>query len=773
MAEEAASRRVKVYQLNDDGQWDDKGTGHIHHGSADDGDGEFIILTVMCEESGDILLEHRVEDSIAYHRQGDTILTWCEEATDIDLALSFQDVGHCTEVWDQISAAQSKSGSELLSQEDSNNNFEGHDYSEGGMLPFPNLSNLSEVCGRINQFTLGNKDLMVNTLLSEGYMPKLFELFESVEDLDQFEEALVVFNIFKGIFMLNDLAVFELLLSDAHIMSVIAPLEYDPNLAQGTSYTRHRDFLKSVEFKEVVPLKDEEVVSKIHQNYRITYIKDVILLRYLDDATMSTLSQMIFFNNVTIVSRLSENTEFLKEFFAQIHQLASFTGSKKDSYISQISSKKKKEADGESDESKSETRKGLFKFLQELCGLAKTLQIPMRDTFYKKLSNVYGLFRAIEDALVASSPESELWLWLTAADILTNVLNHDPGLLRNYLVTRLSVPNSMLGCLVDNVVQPVGSGLADQLAQILRMVLDPDSMQSADNKDSFLDHFYARQIGKITAALNAPVRKRTHWTADSPAYQACELLSFCVHNHGYRIKQYILNNDIMSKTIKLVKVQQQPNVVCSAVRFLRTCVGLKDDMIIRRMVSKKIISEIMDVFAENGSRYNLLNSAIIEMVNFIRQENIKPLCKELVTQHASKFDHVEYVQTFKDLHLRYEQNQEFGAGENGDGGDGEETAQDGEYAEYNYFNEDSDDEDKKNAAGLSASEQSAFDKAHELIRQKRKLEQDDGDLLSNAKRKAPVGGVISSGPTPPSKTGGGGISFDLSKGKNSNWKKKR
>jgi hypothetical protein len=32
----------------------------------------------------------------------------------------------------------------------------------------------------------------------------------------------------------------------------------------------------------VVPITDEDVLAKIHQNYRMTYIKDVILLRYLD-----------------------------------------------------------------------------------------------------------------------------------------------------------------------------------------------------------------------------------------------------------------------------------------------------------------------------------------------------------------------------------------------------------------------------------------------------------------------------------------------------------
>jgi hypothetical protein len=79
---------------------------------------------------------------------------------------------------------------------------------------------------------------------------------------------------------------------------------------------------RRAKFKMVVEVKDEDVLQKIHQNYRMTYIKDAILLRYLDDATLGTLSSMIFFNNVVIVSRLSDNPEFMQELFSKMLYLA-------------------------------------------------------------------------------------------------------------------------------------------------------------------------------------------------------------------------------------------------------------------------------------------------------------------------------------------------------------------------------------------------------------------------------------------------------------------
>ena len=73
-------------------------------------------------------------------------------------------------------------------------------------------------------------------------------------------------------------------------------LEYDPELAE---QQHHRAFLRdTVVFKEVVPIQDAALRAKIHQTYRLAYLKDVVLPRVLDDATFATFSSLILFNNV-------------------------------------------------------------------------------------------------------------------------------------------------------------------------------------------------------------------------------------------------------------------------------------------------------------------------------------------------------------------------------------------------------------------------------------------------------------------------------------------
>ena len=38
-----------------------------------------------------------------------------------------------------------------------------------------------------------------------------------------------------------------------------------------------------------------------------------------------------------------------------------------------------------------------------------------------------------------------------------------------------------------------------------------------------------------------------------------------------------------------------------------------------------LFEPVMNAFFENGSRYNLLNSAVLDLLEFIRRENIKVL----------------------------------------------------------------------------------------------------------------------------------------------------
>lgn len=60
-------QRVKVYRLNDEGKWDDKGTGHVSVEYLERSDA--VGLVVIDEEDNQTLLVHRISADDIYRRQ--------------------------------------------------------------------------------------------------------------------------------------------------------------------------------------------------------------------------------------------------------------------------------------------------------------------------------------------------------------------------------------------------------------------------------------------------------------------------------------------------------------------------------------------------------------------------------------------------------------------------------------------------------------------------------------------------------------------------------
>lgn len=115
-------RRVKLYALNADRQWDDRGTGHVSSNYVERLKGEFchkfrifvvirngldeencagISLLVRAEADGSLLLESKIQPDTAYQKQQDTLIVW-SEGDNFDLALSFQEKAGCDEIWEKI-----------------------------------------------------------------------------------------------------------------------------------------------------------------------------------------------------------------------------------------------------------------------------------------------------------------------------------------------------------------------------------------------------------------------------------------------------------------------------------------------------------------------------------------------------------------------------------------------------------------------------------------------------------------------------------------------
>jgi hypothetical protein len=73
-------------------------------------------------------------------------------------------------------------------------------------------------------------------------------------------------------------------------------------------------------------------------------------------------------------------------------------------------------------------------------------------------------------------------------------------------------------------------------------------------------------------------------------------------------------------------------------------------------VKSDLFEPIVRSFRANGEKYNLLNSAILELIDFVRRENVRNLVAHLLEKFRDFIDTVEYCETFKLLKERHEMN---------------------------------------------------------------------------------------------------------------------
>ncbi|KFV68540.1 Serine/threonine-protein phosphatase 4 regulatory subunit 3B [Dryobates pubescens] len=614
-------RRGKVYTLNEDRQWDDRGTGHVSSTYVERLKG--MSLLVRAESDGSLLLESKINPNTAYQKQQasitarDTLIVW-SEAENYDLALSFQEKAGCDEIWEKICQVQGKDPSVEVTQDliesEEEHIEEMPETSPLIDLPTCELNKLEEIADLVTSVLSSpiRREKLALALENEGYIKKLLQLFQVCENLENTEGLHHLYEIIRGILFLNKATLFEVMFSDECIMDVVGCLEYDPSLAQPK---RHREFLtKTAKFKEVIPITDSELRQKIHQTYRVQYIQDIILPTpsVFEENFLSTLTSFIFFNKVEIVSMLqvtleivmvSEHLRFILE--NQKLHLASF-------------------------------------------------------------SNVSGM----DDLQVRSA----------ATDIFSYLVEFSPSMVREFVMQEAQQSDDdilLINVVIEQMICDTDPELggAVQLMGLLRTLIDPENMLATANKtekSEFLNFFYNHCMHVLTAPLlantsedkcakDAVVGSAKSNTICPDNYQTAqllalilELLTFCVEHHTYHIKNYIMNKDLLRRVLVLMNSKHTFLALC-ALRFMRRIIGLKDEFYNRYITKGNLFEPVINALLDNGTRYNLLNSAVIELFEFIRVEDIKSLIAHIVENFYNALESIEYVQTFKGLKTKYEQ----------------------------------------------------------------------------------------------------------------------
>ncbi|XP_031221455.1 protein PPP4R3C-like, partial [Mastomys coucha] len=635
--------RVKVYIMVKDKQWKDIGTGKISSKYSERLHG--VCLLVHSLSDGSPIMECKIHPKVPYQKKQGKVIIW-SEAKNHGMAIHFQEPNDCQEIWEDICQVQGKDPNVKITQEltDDMESFEHLSLSwnqvEMSNSELRTLKNIANLLPFVFEMP-SQKEKLVLFLENDGYIKKLLRMFNTCEKLKNMEGLYYLHNIVKGILFLNNTRLFNIMFSDEFFMDVIGCLEYDPALDKPKQY---REFLtQNVKFKEVIPIIHSQLRQKIQQTYRMQYVHDIMLPSpsIFETNLLSDITTMIFFNKIDIITMLQEDENFLLKIFAQL--------------------KDKRVGD--------ERRHELLLFFKEFCAFAKTLQSQKKNALLKKLIRL-GIMSVLKVVVHMHNYQIQI----ATLELFSYLVEYSPCLVRAYAVEEAQNSKDNDNLLINIMIKQMICDSDPEFSQGIILtaafhdLLDPGNMRATAKgceRKVFLNFFYKRCMRNLVAPILSTTvetdRNDNRVNICPDNYQNAqllgailEILTFCVQYHSMYIKHYILSNNLLSRILVLMSSKHTFLILC-AVRFMRKMIGLKDKIYSLYIINENLFEPVVKAFMHNGHRYNMLNSAIIELFEFIRKENIKSLIVNIVEKFFMAFESIEYVQTFKGLKTKYEE----------------------------------------------------------------------------------------------------------------------
>lgn len=376
---------------------------------------------------------------------------------------------------------------------------------------------------------------------------------------------------------------------------------------------------------------------------------------------------MIFFNQVDIVTHLQQSPSFLEDLFNLI--------------------------DGK--EASPARRKDAVCFIQQCCAIAKNLQPQARQSLYGSFVQ-NGLLNVIIYAL----GQHDAAIRIAGTDILVAMIDHDPAMVRSHIFTAIADKRTPLtDTLIDLLLVENDLGVKAQAADAIKVLLDPQQAPPdgagrmteqplaryksntavAQQTDSFIQDFYDNGAKKLFQPLKDLEKresvKNLSFNEVSLYCHLVDILMYFVRQHLYRSKFFVAQESMTARVGQLLGSSQKhmklskygithlafvsadhPKV---ALKFFRTCLGLKDQFYYNQITQNQIFGLILDIVYETLPRDNLLNSACLELFEFVKRDNVKPILRHVVECYRQRLEDITYVDLFDQLIQAHERMQGF------------------------------------------------------------------------------------------------------------------
>ncbi|KIY42881.1 DUF625-domain-containing protein [Fistulina hepatica ATCC 64428] len=699
--DEHTIRRVKVYQLIGS-NWVDKGTAFCF-GEVQD-NGEPRVLARAERDYDEVILTTTIRSNDVYQRQQDTLIVWTEP-DGMDYALSFQDPDGCSEIWTFIIEVQRHlSGEEAMATGDSRGPPGSTDDTamassspaayandsfvtavvRSGRLPTPALGNAGDIERAIRAMarTQASKERLSEQILRTGYVQQLIDVMHTAEDLEQLDDLHAICSLMQTILVLADPNLYEHILQDDIFLGVMGILEYDADFL--TFKANYREFLAdTAQFHQPVQFRDPSIARKIHQTYRLQFLKDVVLTRVIDDSTVNVLSSCIIFNQIDIITYVQQDPHFLNDiaelFLGRGVPVAVSSGN--DTAMDVDSPSQGPPAPPDAREQQRRKEQVVF-LLQQLCTMGKAVQLAARIALFRSLVD-RGMLLIVQWALEEDERPKETEeekcmarrVVSVGGEILWTLIDHDLSGVRAHVMKQCNTlektaqldPTSRkllfretildLACRI--MAHTTDMGAQSQVGEALKAWLDlpnndsppqisPEAqmltarMRKDDpGTERFMEFFYKSPAH----SLFKPFQDLPDWHdvqgAELPLSRAqtnrylylCDLLHSFTMQHSFRSLFFIMSTKIIGKIPSLLKARDK-HLRHGVIRFFKLLIKQNNSNMLLQIRSHDVLKPILDLTLHESKRDSLLSCSCQELFELVKRDNVKDIISYCMEKHG-------------------------------------------------------------------------------------------------------------------------------------------
>ena len=686
--------RVKFYKLNNKGQWDDNGIGYVFCASKENELGEKNYKLVMLNE----ITEQEMfnidlnNNSVNFNHQRSTIMTWkTEDVEDDDLAISFQEKEGLKEIYNTINSCQGKNIKieNLLDEANGSINFL--------EVSVPNLPNLAKIITpemsemRFNDFVRDLKNSNYDLIVKLGEILNSEE--KKIENLktsassnvnaenteekndnendknnnividdkkeindnnenNDYDQQLIyknlpmknihyIFNIFKNLILIGDKSLIEILMDDELYLITFGALEYDFETMKSIP---HRKYFKNiVKFKNPLHIKNEEIIKKINQNLRLTYLRDTALSRLIEDNAVKTINTILQYNHNDIIQFFLNNTIYIEMLLDHL---------------------KNEDLD---------VKKEACLFISELIECSKDV-LQTRSTFSEFLFD-QGILQIIcqimEDNISNDNEkinpdikDKKEFIKITAVEIFIDVLISIPTVILDYL--KKENDTKLFKQLTNIMLYSDNFGIKYEICQIYKTLIETQLKEkSSDRMLLFSEPFEI-----LLKYLNTPIssfpnthKKKIEVSSTKQIILEILITWFSLMNFN---KQFWIEENKINEIINQLLQEDDKVINLHTIKLLKCLINYTDAFICNKIFSEELCNNLIILYSNNMKKNNIIISSMMDFFDSLSQNkemifnNVMIYLKDFFYNNKKQFELIllryEHQQIPKKVLINYVRN---------------------------------------------------------------------------------------------------------------------